>query len=51
MLRCASARENQGQYDTATPIPLLKRLLADSGTVTSRSTTFDNRRNLAKPFR
>ncbi len=35
---------------TPRPIPLLKRLLADSGTVTSRSTTFDNRRNLAKPF-
>lgn len=35
---------------TPRPIPLLKRLLADDGTVTSRSTTFDNRRNLAKPF-
>jgi phage terminase large subunit-like protein len=35
---------------TPRPIPLLKRLLADSGTVTSRSTTFDNRRNLARPF-
>lgn len=35
---------------TPRPIPVLKRLLADDGTVTSRSTTFDNRRNLAKPF-
>jgi phage terminase large subunit-like protein len=35
---------------TPRPIPLLKRLLADSGTVTSRSTTFDNRANLATPF-
>jgi phage terminase large subunit-like protein len=35
---------------TPRPIPVLKRLLADSGTVTSRSTTFDNSRNLAKPF-
>ena len=35
---------------TPRPIPLLKRLLADDGTVTSRSTTFDNSRNLAKPF-
>ena len=35
---------------TPRPIPLLKRLLADEGTVTSRSTTFDNSANLAKPF-
>jgi phage terminase large subunit-like protein len=35
---------------TPRPIPLLKRLLADEGTVTSRSTTFDNSRHLAKPF-
>ncbi len=35
---------------TPRPIPLLKRLLADSGTVTSHSTTFDNRKNLAPPF-
>jgi phage terminase large subunit-like protein len=35
---------------TPRPIPLLKRLLADSATVTSRSTTFDNSRNLARPF-
>jgi phage terminase large subunit-like protein len=35
---------------TPRPIPLLKRLLADDGTVTSRATTFDNSRNLAKPF-
>jgi phage terminase large subunit-like protein len=35
---------------TPRPIPLLKRLLADDGTVTSRSSTFDNNRNLAKPF-
>ena len=35
---------------TPRPIPVLKRLLADSGTVASRSTTFDNRANLAKPF-
>jgi phage terminase large subunit-like protein len=35
---------------TPRPIPLLKRLLTDEGTVTSRSTTFDNSRNLAKPF-
>jgi phage terminase large subunit-like protein len=35
---------------TPRPIPLLKRLLADDGTVTSRSTTFDNSRHLAKPF-
>lgn len=35
---------------TPRPIPLLKRLLADEGTVTSRSTTFDNRAHLAKPF-
>ncbi|CAN0463247.1 unnamed protein product, partial [Phaeothamnion confervicola] len=35
---------------TPRPIPVLKRLLADSGTVTSRSTTFDNSANLAKTF-
>ena len=35
---------------TPRPIPLLKRLLAESGTVVSHSTTFDNRNNLAKPF-
>lgn len=35
---------------TPRPIPVLKRLLADDGTVTSRSTTFDNSRNLAKRF-
>ena len=35
---------------TPRPIPLLKRLLADDGTVTSRATTFDNSANLAKPF-
>ena len=35
---------------TPRPIPVLKRLLADAGTVTSRSTTFDNSRNLAKRF-
>jgi phage terminase large subunit-like protein len=32
------------------PIPLLKRLLADDGTVVSRATTFANRANLAPPF-
>lgn len=35
---------------TPRPIPLLKRLLADEGTAVSRSTTFDNSSNLAKPF-
>ncbi len=35
---------------TPRPIPILKRLLADDGTAVSRSTTFDNRRNLARPF-
>ena len=35
---------------TPRPIPLLKRLLADEGTVTSRATTFYNSANLAKPF-
>ncbi len=35
---------------TPRPIPVLKRLLADSGTVISRSTTFDNSANLARPF-
>ena len=35
---------------TPRPIPILKRLLADDGTVTSRATTFDNSANLAKPF-
>ena len=35
---------------TPRPIPLLKRLLADPLTVTSRSATLDNRANLAKPF-
>ena len=35
---------------TPRPIPILKHLLADSGTVTSHSTTFDNGNNLAKPF-
>ncbi|MGB9141075.1 MAG: terminase family protein, partial [Aestuariivirga sp.] len=35
---------------TPRPIPLLKQLLADSGIVISRMTTFDNSANLAKPF-
>ena len=37
---------------TTTPRPnhLLKRLLLDPGTVTSRSTTFDNSANLPKSF-
>ena len=35
---------------TPRPIPVLKRLLADEGTVTSHSTTYDNSANLAKIF-
>jgi phage terminase large subunit-like protein len=35
---------------TPRPIPLLKKLLNDAGTITKRATTFDNRKNLAKPF-
>jgi len=35
---------------TPRPIPVLKRLLADDGTVTSRSTTYDNSRFLAESF-
>ena len=35
---------------TPRPTPLLKRLIADAGTVTSRSTTFDNSENLAQSF-
>lgn len=37
---------------TTTPraIPLLRQLLSDEGTVTTRSTTFDNGRNLARSF-
>ncbi len=44
--------ENPVTVITTTPraIPLLKRLLADEGTVTTRSKTSDNSQNLAKPF-
>ena len=35
---------------TPRPIPLLKRLIADAGTVVSRSRTADNSANLAAPF-
>ncbi len=35
---------------TPRPIPLLKKLIADAGTVTTRATTYANRNNLAKPF-
>jgi phage terminase large subunit-like protein len=35
---------------TPRPIPLLKRMLVDEGTVTSRATTFDNSANLARSF-
>ncbi len=44
--------ENPVTVITTTPraIPLLKRLLADAGTVTTRSKTSDNSQNLAKPF-
>ena len=37
---------------TTTPrtIPLLKRLITEMGTVVTRSTTFSNSKNLAKPF-
>jgi phage terminase large subunit-like protein len=35
---------------TPRPIPVLKQLLADEGTVTSHSTTFDNHRNLPNRF-
>ena len=44
--------ENPKALITTTPRPnaLLKRLLADVGTVVSRSTTFDNSANLAKSF-
>ncbi len=35
---------------TPRPIPLLKRLIADAGTMVSRSRTFDNSSNLPKPF-
>jgi phage terminase large subunit-like protein len=44
--------ENPITVITTTPraIPLLKRLISDAGTVVTRSTTFDNRANLAKPF-
>jgi len=35
---------------TPRPIPLLKRLLADRGTVVTRATTFDNFAQLARPF-
>jgi phage terminase large subunit-like protein len=35
---------------TPRPIPVLKRLLADEATVTSRATTYDNSRFLAKAF-
>jgi len=35
---------------TPRPIPVLKRLLVDAGTVTSRSTTYDNSKFLAKTF-
>jgi phage terminase large subunit-like protein len=35
---------------TPRPIPILRRLLKDAGTVTTHSTTFDNRKNLAPPF-
>jgi phage terminase large subunit-like protein len=44
--------ENPVSIVTTTPraIPLLKRLLNDDATVVTRSTTFDNSTNLAKPF-
>lgn len=44
--------ENPKALITTTPRPtaLLKRLIADEGTVTSRSTTFDNSENLAQSF-
>jgi phage terminase large subunit-like protein len=35
---------------TPRPIPLIKKLIADPGTVVSKAKTFDNRSNLAKPF-
>jgi phage terminase large subunit-like protein len=35
---------------TPRPLPLLKRLLADPATVTTRSRTIDNRSNLARSF-
>jgi phage terminase large subunit-like protein len=35
---------------TPRPIPLLKRLILDKGTITTRATTFANSGNLAKPF-
>ncbi len=35
---------------TPRPIPLLKKLIAEAGTVTSHSTTFDNAKNLASGF-
>jgi phage terminase large subunit-like protein len=35
---------------TPRPIPLIKKLIADPGTMVSTAKTFDNRNNLAKPF-
>jgi phage terminase large subunit-like protein len=35
---------------TPRPVPVLKRLLADASTVTSRSTTYDNSKFLARTF-
>ncbi len=35
---------------TPRPIPLIKKLILDAGTKVTRARTFDNRKNLAKPF-
>ena len=43
-------RPQQVVTTTPRPIPLVKRLLADPDTVTTRARTFDNRQNLAKAF-
>jgi phage terminase large subunit-like protein len=44
------ARPRQVVTTTPRPIPLLKRLIADRGTIVSRTTTDDNWRNLAPAF-
>ena len=43
-------RPRQMVTTTPRPIPLLKRILGDPGTVVTRATTFDNRAQLAAPF-
>ncbi len=43
-------RPRQMVTTTPRPIPLLKRILADAGTVVTRATTFDNRGQLAAAF-